>query len=167
MLFLQFVLYSSSFSGALKNEIPRAALKLCQLKNKQFSPGILKFSTKHEYNSFTWNYSMVLRTFLFIFHAGSRRLGSKNFRNSSYKEKTAGSARVSRLSFRFLWLCISLLGLRSPWLLQKWELCWIQLSLLILMFAYVCRSLWSKCMDWLKRSQLHINFYIIGIDTFS
>ena len=47
MLFLQFVLYSSSFSGALKNEIPGAALKLCQLKNKQFSPGILKFSTKH------------------------------------------------------------------------------------------------------------------------
>ena len=30
---------------------------------------------------------MVPRTFLFIFHAGSRRLGSNNFRNSSYKEK--------------------------------------------------------------------------------
>ena len=45
---------------------------------------------------------MVPRTFLFIFHAGSRRLGSKNFRNSSYKEKTAGTARVSRLPFRFL-----------------------------------------------------------------
>ena len=47
---------------------------------------------------------MVPRTFLFIFHAGLRGLDSKNFRNSSYKEKTAGSLRVSRLSFRFLWL---------------------------------------------------------------
>ena len=37
---------------------------------------------------------MVRRTFLLIFHAGSRRLGSNNFRDSSYKEKTAGSARV-------------------------------------------------------------------------
>ena len=35
---------------------------------------------------------MVPRTFLFIFHAGSRRLDSNNFWNSSYKEKTAGSA---------------------------------------------------------------------------
>ena len=45
---------------------------------------------------------MIPRTFLFIFHAGSRSLGANNFRNSSYKEKTAGSARVPRLSFRFL-----------------------------------------------------------------
>ena len=52
MLFLQFVLYSSSFFRALKNEIPGAALKLCQLQNKQFSPGIPKFSTKHEYNPY-------------------------------------------------------------------------------------------------------------------
>ena len=50
---------------------------------------------------------MVLRSFLFVFHAGSRGLGSNNSRNSSYKEKTAGSARVSRLSFRFLWLWCS------------------------------------------------------------
>ena len=41
---------------------------------------------------------MVRRTFLLIFHVGSRRLGSNNFRNSSYKEKTAGSTRVSRTS---------------------------------------------------------------------
>ena len=47
---------------------------------------------------------MIPRTCLFIFDAGSRGLGSNNFRNSSYKEKTAGSTRVSRLSFRFLWL---------------------------------------------------------------
>ena len=47
---------------------------------------------------------MVSRSFLFVFHAGSRGLGSNNSRNSSYKEKTAGSARISRLSFRFLWL---------------------------------------------------------------
>ena len=70
MLFLQFVLYSSSFIGAQKNEIPGAALELCQLKIKQFSPGILKFSFVHEYHPFTLNCSMVPRTFLFIFHAG-------------------------------------------------------------------------------------------------
>ena len=102
MLFLQCILYSSSFVGTLKNEIPEAALELCQLKIKQLLPDILKFSTKHEDNPFTLNCYMVPRTFLFIFHAGSRRLGSNNFRNSSYKEKTDGSARVSRLSFRFL-----------------------------------------------------------------
>ena len=98
MLFLQFILYSSSFGSTLENQIPGAALEPCQLKIKQFSPEILKFSTKHEDNPFTLNCYMVPRTFLFIFHAGSRRLGSNNFRNSSYKEKTAGSARVSRLS---------------------------------------------------------------------
>ena len=102
MLFLQFVQYSLSFAGTPKNEIPGAALELCQLKLKQFSPDILKFSTKHEDNPFTLNCYMVPRTFLFIFHAGWRRLGSNNFRNSSYKEKMAGSARVSRLSFRFV-----------------------------------------------------------------
>ena len=102
MLFLQFVLYSSSFVGTLKYEILGAALELCQLKIEHFSPGILKFNTKHEDNAFTLNCSTVPCTFLFIFYAGSRGLGSKNFRNSSYKEKTAGSARVSRLSFRFL-----------------------------------------------------------------
>ena len=48
MLFLQFILDLSSFVGTLKNEIPGAALELCQLKLKQFSPDILKFSTKHE-----------------------------------------------------------------------------------------------------------------------
>ena len=107
MLFLQFMLYLSSFVGTLKNEIPEAALELCQLKIKQLSPDILKFRTKHEDNQdnpFTLNCFVVSRSFLFIFHAGSRGLGSNNFRNSSYKEKTAGSARVFRLSFRFLWL---------------------------------------------------------------
>ena len=103
MLFLQFMLYSSSFVGTLvKNEIPEAALELHQLKIKQLSPDILKFRTKHEDNPFTLNCSVVPRSFLFIFHAGSRGLGSNNFRNSSYKEKTAGSARASRLSFCFL-----------------------------------------------------------------
>ena len=111
MLFLQFILYSSSFVGTLKNEIPGAALELCQLKLKQFSPDILKLSTKHENNSFTLNCFMVLRTCLSIFDAGSRRLGFSNFRHSSYKEKTAGSARVSRLSFRFLWLWLNTFGL--------------------------------------------------------
>ena len=102
MLFLQFVQYLSSFVGTPKNEIPGAALELCQLKIRQSSPEILKFNTKHEDNPFTLNYYVVPRTFLF--HAGSRRLGSNNFRNSIYKEKTAGSVRISRLSFRFLCL---------------------------------------------------------------
>ena len=105
MSFLQFILYSLSIFGTLKNEIPGAALKLCQLKLKQFSSDILKFSTKHEDNPFTLNCFMVPRTFLFIFDAGSRRLGSNNFWNWSYKGKTTGSARVSRQSFCFLWLC--------------------------------------------------------------
>ena len=99
------MLYSSSFVGTLKNEIPEAVLELCQLKIKQLSPDILKFRTKHEDNQdnpFTLNCFVVSCSFLFIFNAGSRGLGSNNFRNSSYNEKTAGSARVSRLSFRFL-----------------------------------------------------------------
>ena len=104
MLFLQFVQYSSSFVGTPKNEIPGAALELCQLKIKQFSPEILKFNTNHEDNPFNLNCYIVPRTFLYIFHAGSRKLGSNNFRNSSYYEKKVNSARVSRLSFCFLWL---------------------------------------------------------------
>ena len=44
---------------------------------------------------------MAPRTFLFIFHAGSRRLGSNKLRNASCKEKMAGSARVFRLSFPY------------------------------------------------------------------
>ena len=102
ILFLQFILYSSSFVGTLKHEIPGTALELCQLKRQQFSTDILKFSTKHEDNPFTLNCFMVSRTCLFIFDAGSRRLGSNNFRNSGYKEKTTGLARVSKLSSRFL-----------------------------------------------------------------
>ena len=105
MLFLQFEKYLLSFAGTPKNEIPGAALELCQLKIKQFSPDILKFSTKHEENSFTLNCFMVSHSFLFIFHAGSHRLGSNNFQNSSYKEKMACLVHVSKLSLCFLWLC--------------------------------------------------------------
>ena len=47
MLFLQFVLYSSSFVGTLKKETLEAALELCQLKIEHFWPAILKFNTKH------------------------------------------------------------------------------------------------------------------------
>ena len=36
------MLYSSSFVGALKKEIPEAALELCQFKIKQLSPDMLK-----------------------------------------------------------------------------------------------------------------------------
>ena len=62
MLFLQFILPSSSFVGILENEIPGAALESCQLKIKQFSPDILKFSTKYQDNSFTLNYYIFPRT---------------------------------------------------------------------------------------------------------
>ena len=103
------MLYSSSFVDTLiKNEIPEVAMELWQLKIKQLSPDILKFRTKHEDNAFTLNCFVVSRSYLFIFHAGRRGLGFNNFRNSSYKEKTACSARVSRLSFRFL--CYSLIN---------------------------------------------------------
>ena len=97
MLFLRFILYLPFFVATLKHEVVGAALEPCQLEIKQFSQDILKFSTKGKYN-------LLLLTvlWLFIFHADSRRMGSNNFRNSSYKEKTAGSARVSKLSFRFL-----------------------------------------------------------------
>ena len=87
MLFLQLILYSSSFADLLKNDIRGAALEICQLKLKQFSPDILKFSIKHKDNPFTLNWFMAPRTCLFIFDSGSRRLGSNNFQNSSYKEK--------------------------------------------------------------------------------
>ena len=80
MLFHQFILYSSYFAGTLENEIPGAALEPCQLKIKQFSPEIFKFSTKHKDNPFTLNCSMILRTFLFIFHASSRILVLDRFR---------------------------------------------------------------------------------------
>ena len=64
-----------------------------------------QIQAKHEDNQdnpFTLNYSVVSHSFLFIFHAGSRELDSNSFRNSSYKETTTGSFRISRLSFRFL-----------------------------------------------------------------
>ena len=114
------MLYSSSFVGTLKNEIPEAALELCQLKIKQLSPDILKFRTKREDNQdnpFTLNCSVVPRNFLFVFLAGSRGLDSNNFRNSSCKEKTAGSTRVPRLSF-----CLRV-SYRSKIMVQDQRLC--------------------------------------------
>ena len=68
MLFLQFMLYSSSFVGALvKNEIPEAALELCQLKIKQLSPDILKFRTKREDNHCTLKCFVVPAAFCLYF----------------------------------------------------------------------------------------------------
>ena len=104
LLFVQFILCLPSFVGTLKNEIPGTVMEPCLLKIKQFSPDILKFSTRYKDNPFTLNCSVVPCTFLCIFNASSYRLGSNIFRNWSYKEKMAGSARVSRLSFHFLWL---------------------------------------------------------------
>ena len=82
MLFLQFVQYLLFFAGTLQNQIPGAAMELCQLKVKQFSPDILKFSTKHEQNLFTLKCFMVPRTFLLIFHAGACR--SNDYLSVSY-----------------------------------------------------------------------------------
>ena len=67
MLFLQFVLYASSFVDTLKNEIPEAPLEVSQLEIEQLSPGIFKLSTNHEDNPFTLNSFMVSRTFCFYF----------------------------------------------------------------------------------------------------
>ena len=67
MLFLQFVLYWSSFVGILKNEIPGAALELWQLQIKQFSPGIFKFSTKHKDNPLIFKlFGSLPRFFIYI-----------------------------------------------------------------------------------------------------
>ena len=108
MLLLQFILYSSSFVVTLKNEILGAALELCQLKLKQFSPYILKFSTKHEDNPFTLNCFMVPRTCLFIFDAGSRRLGSNNFRSSIYKKRNGRFGPCFQTIFPFLMTMVNL-----------------------------------------------------------
>ena len=67
MLFLLFVMYLSSFVGTLKNEIPRVALELWQLKIELFSPGILKFNTKHEENLLILNCAKVPALFYLYF----------------------------------------------------------------------------------------------------
>ena len=72
MLFLQFMLYSSSFVGTLKNEIPGTSPEFCQLKIKEALTRHSQIRTKHEDNPFIFNCSMVPRSFLFIFHAGLR-----------------------------------------------------------------------------------------------
>ena len=61
-------------------------------------PPILKFGIKHVVKPLTLD---CYAPFILIFHAGLRGLGSNNFGNSSYKEKTAGSARVFRVSSRY------------------------------------------------------------------
>ena len=85
------------------------------------SPDILKFSTKHKYNPFTLNCYMVYRTFLFIFHAGSRSLGSNNFRNSSYKESTAG-VTVNNYSLKKITPGVIITqGKSTPGVIFSWE----------------------------------------------
>ena len=49
---------------SIKNEIPEAALELCQLKIKQLSPDILKFRKKNKDNPFTLICSEISRSFL-------------------------------------------------------------------------------------------------------
>ena len=88
---------------SIKNEIPaEAVLELCQLKIKQLSLDILKFWPKHKDNPFTLICFVASRSFLFIFHSGSRGLGSKNFRNSSYQEKNDRFGPCFQTIFWFL-----------------------------------------------------------------
>ena len=49
-------------------------------------------------------------SFLFVFYAGSHGLGFNDSRNSGFKEKMAGLACVSGLTFCFLWLCYVILN---------------------------------------------------------
>ena len=44
ILFLQFIEYLLSIAATPENEIPGAALELCQLKIRPFSPDILKLA---------------------------------------------------------------------------------------------------------------------------
>ena len=103
MLFFQFILYFSSFVGILKKEIPGAAPELWHLKSKQFWPDIIKFKRKHEDNLFNLNYSTVPRSCLYFMQARVDWVRII-FGTQVIKKKLAGSARVSRLSFCFLWL---------------------------------------------------------------
>ena len=50
---------------------------------------------------------MVPRTFLFIFNADSRRLGSNNFRNSSDKDKTAVFPYYLSISYTIMMTAMS------------------------------------------------------------
>ena len=74
----------------------------------------------HKACSYSFDFKLLKSSALFmlIFHAGLRGLGSNNFRNSSYKETTAGSTCVSRLSFHFLWLWFhNLMMMHAKWLM--------------------------------------------------
>ena len=61
----------------------------------QFSSGILKFGIKHVVNPLNFKVLKFPALFILVFYAGLHELDSNNFWNSSYKEKTAGLARVS------------------------------------------------------------------------
>ena len=82
-----------------KNEISGAALELWQSQIEQFSPGILSTQSTKISSPLTLNCSKVSRTFLFIFYAG---LSSKNFLNSSYKEKNGCFSPCFQSTFPFL-----------------------------------------------------------------
>ena len=85
--------------------IPEAALELCQLNISQLSPDILKFRTKREDyqdNPFTLTILWFLAAFYLYLMQARVDWVQIIFGTQVIKKKTAGSARVSRLSFRFL-----------------------------------------------------------------
>lgn len=87
------------------------------------SPGILKFSTKHEDHTLTLYCSKVFCSFLVIFHAGSCGLDPKNFWNLNYK-KMVGLAHISRQPFCFLsiWFNLVTYCVTTPWTTEKRDL---------------------------------------------
>ena len=104
MLCLQFILYLSSFVGTLENEIPGAALEPCQLKSKQFSPDILKFSTKHKENPFTLNYSVVPCIFFGLYFMQAHIYWVLIVFGTQLKRKNARFGPCFQTIFCFLWL---------------------------------------------------------------
>ena len=119
MLCPQFILYLSSFVGTLEKEIPGAALEPCQLKNKQFLPDILKFSTKHKENPFTLNYSVVPCIFFGLYFMQAHIYWVLIVFGTQLKRKNARFGPCFQTIFCFLWLWS--IKIRAPILCtQKW-----------------------------------------------
>ena len=86
-----------------KNEIPGAALELLKLKIEQCPPVIIKFSTKHVHNHLALTFFKVSWAFFYLYFMQVCFDWVPITFGTRVIKKTAGSARVSRLSFRFLW----------------------------------------------------------------
>ena len=115
------------------------------VKIKQFSLEILKLNTKHENNPFTLNCYMVPRSFLFMFHADSRRLGSYIFWNSSYQEVEV--VRHSSLSMFLISASACVLSFRG---IQKTESLILKANVISKLFiSSSCNfSCYYLCLEW-------------------